>query len=177
VRLQKKNLYVFEFPVGYRPTGNKQLINTCGEVLSNLKLPVWRDTSRTPRMTPGLYFLAMGGFFLDNLIGVIVKGIRRENRATTAENWPIVDAKITNPGCAEGARRPGVTYSYAVNGETWYGSSIGYPFRDAEIEKARSALSAVSVLRIRYDPADPAESRVLNRDNPWLPFEIDHDPY
>ena len=116
----------------------------------------------------------MGGFFLDSIIGAIVKNIRRENRASTAENWPIVDAKISTGGIS---KRPGVTYSYAVNGETWYGTCIGYLLGDTEIEKARSALSAITVLRIRYDPTDPAESRVLNRDNPNLPFEIDHDPY
>ena len=119
----------------------------------------------------------MGGFFLDSIIGSIVKSIRRESRANTAENWPMVDAKITDSGLGEASRRAGVTYSYVINGETRNGSCISGPFRDAEVEKVRSALSAIPVLRVRYDPADPAESRVLNRDNPRLPFEIDHDPY
>jgi hypothetical protein len=101
----------------------------------------------------------MGGFFLDNVIGAIIKGIRRGNRARTAENWPIVDAKITNPDdWGKRSRRPGVTYSYAANGETWYGSCVGYPPSDREIEKSGSSLDAVPVLRIRYYPADPAES-------------------
>jgi Protein of unknown function (DUF3592) len=119
----------------------------------------------------------MGGFFLDNMIGAIVKSIRRGNRASTAETWPIVDAKITSSGPGEASKRPGITYSYAVNGESWYGTCAGFPLRDAEVEKVQMALHIISVLRVRYDPADPGESRVLNRDNPKLPFEIDHDPY
>ena len=117
------------------------------------------------------------GFFFDNVVRAILKGVRRGNRASIAENWPIVDARITQSSCGDISKRPGVTYSYAVNGETWYGTCIGYLLGDAEIEKVRSALSAIPVLRVRYDPSDPAESRVLNRDNPKLPFETDHDPY
>ena len=112
-----------------------------------------------------LYFSAMGGFFLDNIIGAIVKGIRRENRARTAAEWPIVDARIVR------SSKSGVTYSYVVSGETLYGSCVGDSFRDIAHE------SAIEVLHVRYDPTDPAESRVLNSDNPKLPFQIDHDPY
>jgi hypothetical protein len=111
-----------------------------------------------------LYFSAMGGFFLDNIIGAIVKGIRRESRARTAAEWPIVDARIVS------SAKSGVTYSYVVNGETLYGSCVGDSFRDI------ASRTAVEVLQVRYDPSDPAEGRVLNSDNPNLPFQIDHDP-
>ena len=119
----------------------------------------------------------MGGLFLDSLIEAIVKGVRRESRASTAESWPIADATIKGfgPGSWPGRIGPGITYAYEVNGETWYGSCMGYAFRDDQ--KASAAVNSLSFLRVRYDPVDPGESRVLNRDNPKLPFEIDHDPY
>jgi hypothetical protein len=118
----------------------------------------------------------MGGFFLDGIIGSIMKRIRRQNQANTAEGWPLVDGKVSNSGL--GSRGcPGATYSYVVNGETWYGSCKGFPLRDTDAEQARAILSALPSLHVRYDPSDPAESRVLNRDNPRLPFEIDHLPY
>lgn len=113
----------------------------------------------------------MGGFFLDSIIRSIVKGVRREHRASTAAEWPIVGAAITT------SSERGITYSYVVSGETWYGSCVAYPLRDVAVEKLRSTLDALQILRVRYDPADPGESSVLNRDNPKLPFEIDHDPY
>ncbi len=117
------------------------------------------------------------GFFFDNVVRAIVKNVRREKRASTAENWPIVDAKVAQSSCGGVSKRPVVTYSYAVNGETWYGTCVGHYLGDTEIEKARSALSAIPVFRVRYDPSDPAESRVLNRDNPKLPFQVNRDPY
>lgn len=124
-----------------------------------------------------LYFSNMGGFgfFFDNLVRAIVKGVRRESRASTAAAWPIVDAKITNLSWGEESRRPSVTYSYAVNGETWYGTCTGSPSGVRELGRARSAMSAVRVLHVRYDPCDSGSSRVLNSDNPDLPFEIDQD--
>jgi hypothetical protein len=112
----------------------------------------------------------MGGFFLDSLIRLVVKELRRDHRATTAAEWPLVDASIV-PSSGSESSRSGVTYSYIVNGETWYGSCIGNPFRDA------ATGGAIEPLRVRYNPTDPADSRVLNIDNPNLPFQIDHDPY
>jgi hypothetical protein len=119
----------------------------------------------------------MGGFFLDNLISRITKNNRSESRASAAGSWSIVDAKITESGYGYASGKAGITYSYEVNGETWYGSCMSYPLRINEVEKLRSVLSEFSALRVRFDPTDPAESRVLNRDNPKLPFEIDYDPY
>lgn len=115
--------------------------------------------------------MAFFGFFFDILIRSMVKSARREHRASAAENWPIVDARIVS------SSRSSVTYSYVVNGETWYGSCVGDPFGGRETERIGLTPSAVEVLHVRYDPTDPAESRVLNRDNPKLPFQIDHDPY
>lgn len=105
------------------------------------------------------------GLFFDNLVRAIVKGVRRETRLSTADSWPIADAKITCPSWGDAPTRPSLTYSYAVNGAAWYGTCTGYPSNDREIERLRSALSALTVLHIRYVPSDPAVSRVLNRDN------------
>jgi hypothetical protein len=76
---------------------------------------------------------------------------------------------------------------YEVNGETHYGSATGFDaddspttgfnFEDPPTGAKCAAMDATTTLRVRYDPADPMSSRILNRDNPTLPFEIDHDPY
>jgi len=118
----------------------------------------------------------VGGFFLDSIIGSIVKSVRRQDQANTAESWPLVDGKVSDSGFGGASGCPGVIYSYEVNGETWYVSCKGFPVRDTDVEQARAILSALPSLHVRYDPSDPAESRVLNRDNPRLPFEIDHLP-
>jgi len=167
-----------------RPELQGALASLCGE-LTPAGGPLILVQGATPRSSRpiamsgslGLYFSAMGGFFLDSTIRSIMKSVRRENHTNTAENWPLIDAKISNSGLGAAPSRPGVTYSYVVNGETWYGSCVGFPLRDTDVEKARSVLSAVPSLYVRYDRSDPAKSRVLNRDNPRLPFEIDHDPY
>jgi hypothetical protein len=114
-----------------------------------------------------------------NIFGLI-KSIVKENRANEAEDWPLADATVsrftTEPEVG-GLIRPVVVFTYAVNGETFYGSCTGYPVSDTSHKTLKSAITAISTLRIRFDPVDPGMSRTLNSDNPGLPFEIDHAPY
>lgn len=131
----------------------------------------------------------MGGFVIDNVIRSIARSIRRETRATSADRWPVIDAKISNFSAPKvGERgRPSLLYTYEVNGETHYGSATGFDIGDPlttgfnmgdpPTKVKRAAMDAATTLHIRYDPADPMSSRILNRDNPTLPFEIDHDPF
>ena len=133
--------------------------------------------------------MLMGGFFIDRVIRSIARSICRESRAKSAVSWPVIDAKISRFSVPEvGQRgRPSLLYTYEVNGETHYGSATGfdieYPpktgfdFGDTATRAKRTAMDATTTLRVRYDPADPMSSRILNRDNPTLPFEIDHDPF
>jgi hypothetical protein len=150
------------------------------------KVRIGDDPGAIRILDPALYYLAMGGFFLDSIIGSIMKSIRRESRANTAENWPIVDAKVSNFSAPKvgDQGRPSLLYTYEVNGDTHYGSATGFDIGDpphtgfnigdppAPVNGA--AMDATTNLRVRYDPADPLSSRILNRDNPTLPFEIDH---
>ncbi len=120
----------------------------------------------------------MGGFFIDNVIRSIARSIRRETHATSADSWPVIDAKISNFSAPKVGERghPSLLYTYEVNGETHYGSATGFNIGDPPTKLKRAAMDATTTLHVRYDPSDPMSSRILNRDNPTLPFEIDHDP-
>ena len=122
----------------------------------------------------------MSGRDIFPLIESIVKKIRTKRRAHEAEDWPLVNAAVsrftTDPELV-GRVRPVLVFSYSVNGETFYGSCIGYPVDDTLQETLNAAIRAVQALHVRYDPGDPAMCRVLNRDNSGFPFEIDHVPY
>jgi hypothetical protein len=123
--------------------------------------------------------MLMGGFFIDVVIRTIAKSFRREARATSAERWPVIDARISKFSAPKAGERgrPYLVYTYEVNGETHYGSASGFDIGDSLTRAKRGAMEATTTLRVRYDPADPMSSRILNLDNPTLPFEIDHDPF
>lgn len=118
----------------------------------------------------------MGGLFLDDLIRSIVHHVRRETRLRKANSWPTVDAAISRFTFFDDLGhlvRPAVTFSYQVNGETFYGSAEGRPVNAGRVNQIGDAVDAISTLQVRYDPADPASSRLLNQDNPTIPFDID----
>jgi hypothetical protein len=69
---------------------------------------------------------------------------------------------------------PIVHYECEVNGQIEYGSATGFS-TNRDINPIGDAVDALGDLRIRFDPADPYINRVLNEDNPKLPFAIDHD--
>jgi len=119
----------------------------------------------------------MGGFFLDDLIRSIVHHVRRETRLRKASNWPDVDATISRFTFFDDLGhlvRPVLTFSYHVKGELLYGSAQGHPINAGRVNEIGEAVDSISTLRVRYDPADPASSRLLNQDNPKIPFDIDH---
>ena len=68
---------------------------------------------------------------------------------------------------------PLADYTYQVNGQTLDGSVTGLPIKDARINQIGDVIDSFSNLRVRYNPSDPAKSRILNEDNPEIPFEID----
>lgn len=65
-------------------------------------------------------------------------------------------------------------YAYQVNGQTHDGSATGLPIRDDQINQVGDVIDSLSAVRVRYDPAKPETSRILNEENPRIPFEIDH---
>ena len=120
----------------------------------------------------------MGGFFLDSIIRSIAKSARREARTASTEEWLLVDARISSLKVGDGSRfRPAFVYTYQVDEEIHYGSANGFDIEGSKADVIRAAMDAIPMLRVRYDPNDPMSSRLLNRDNPALPFEIDHDPF
>jgi hypothetical protein len=54
----------------------------------------WRHYNRDEPDCTWLILLGHGRLFLDSIIGSIVKSIRRESQANSAENRPLADAKI-----------------------------------------------------------------------------------
>jgi hypothetical protein len=64
-------------------------------------------------------------------------------------------------------------YSYQVNGQTQAGSATGLPIEDDQINQIGDVVDSLPGLRVRYDPVNPEKSRILNEDNPRIPFKID----
>jgi len=121
----------------------------------------------------------VGGFFLDSLIASIAKKIRAESRVSKAEEWPIAEGKISTFGFRESGWSivPSLTYTYDVDGETHYGPALCLPIRESEKGIASGSMNSHPVLRVRYNPADPLECRLLNEDNPKLLLRINHEVY
>jgi hypothetical protein len=122
----------------------------------------------------------MGGFFLDSIIRSIVRSVRVERRVENAEKWPTVDGKISRfilDSKSGDHGRPLLTFSYVINGETHYGSTAGTSIETKQINRVTDAINGIEILHVRYDPSDPGSSRLLNQDNPQIPFEIDHAAY
>jgi hypothetical protein len=121
----------------------------------------------------------MGGFFLDSIIRSIARSVRVERRVENAEKWPTVDGKISRfilDSKSGDHGRPQLTFSYEINGETFYGSAVGTSIELKQINQVPDAINGIGIVHVRYDPSDPGSSRLLNRDNPIIPFEIDHAP-
>jgi hypothetical protein len=117
----------------------------------------------------------MGGFFLDALVTSIIRTVRREKRRCQALRWIAVDGTFTRFTTSYGSPTlPLVDYAYQVNGQTHDGSATGLPIADDRINQIGEVIDSLPTVRVRYDPRNPEASRILNEDNPRIPFEIDH---
>jgi hypothetical protein len=115
--------------------------------------------------------------FVDDIMCGAVREIRRRSRIKAASRWMPADATVSSVNIRDTFEpRVQVSYRYELDGETHYGVAISVPIDRSAIEQFRKRTETLSALRIRYDLADPLESRVLNGDNPALPFEVDHIP-
>jgi hypothetical protein len=120
----------------------------------------------------------MGGFFLDSLVSSIVKKVRASSRVSTAEEWLIAEGRISK---VDFSRRgtssvAHLLFTYEVDGETHYGSAEGFPISSEKEGIAQESVESLLSLRVRYNSADPLESRLLNEDNPKMRLEINHEP-
>jgi hypothetical protein len=70
--------------------------------------------------------------------------------------------------------RPRLVFSYEVIGETFYGGAVGVSIDLKQFDRVTDAINNIGIVRVRYDSFDPGSSRLLNQDNPKIPFEIDH---
>jgi hypothetical protein len=118
----------------------------------------------------------MGGFFIDSIIRSIVRSVRGERRVENARSWPTVEGKISRftLGNKSGDRvHPLLTFSYEINGETFYGSAAGTSIELKQINQVTDAIHGIGIVHVRYDPSDLGSSCLLNGDNTGIPFEID----
>lgn len=117
----------------------------------------------------------MGGLFLDSLVGSIIRTVRRDRRRSQALRWSVTDGTFTRFTTSFGSPTlPLLDYTYQVNGQTHVGSVTGLPIKDDRINQFGDVIDSLPTVRVRYDPANPERSRILNEDNPHIPFEIDH---
>lgn len=117
----------------------------------------------------------MGGLFLDSLVGSIIRTVRRDRRRSQALRWSVADGTFTRFTTSFGSPTlPLMDYRYQVNGQTHVGSVTGLPIKDDRINQFGNVIDSLPTVRVRYDPANAERSRILNEDNPHIPFEIDH---
>jgi hypothetical protein len=119
----------------------------------------------------------MGGYFIDSIIRSLAKSVRGKRRVQSALSWPTVSGKITilSQGHILGDRlRLRLVFSYEINGETYYGGAIATSIEPKQINQMTDSINSIGIIHVRYDPADPESSQLLNQDNPGIPFEIDH---
>jgi hypothetical protein len=117
----------------------------------------------------------MGGLFLDSLLGSIIRTVRRGRHRSEALRWSVADGAVTRFTTSYGLPTlPLLDYAYQVNGETYDGSATGTPIKDDRINQIGDVIDSLPAVRVRYDPVSPERSRILNEDNPRIPFEIDH---
>ena len=122
--------------------------------------------------------IATMAIFVDSIMRTAIKAFHQESRRKSASRWALAKATISKVGVGTAPEtRLHLPYTYEVGGETHYGSAVSMPFHADIVNKARKSAESLTTLQIRYDSADPLESRVLNQDNPALPFEVDQDPY
>jgi hypothetical protein len=117
----------------------------------------------------------MGGLFVDSVIVSIIRAVRRQRRRSQALRWKIAEGKFTRFTTSYGSPAlPLLDYTFQVNGQTHDGSATGRPVEDDRINEIGDVIDSVSTVLVRYDPANPERNRILNEDNPRVPFEIDH---
>jgi len=101
--------------------------------------------------------------------------LRRRNCRNEALRWSVVDGMFKRFTTSTGSPTlPLVDYTYQVNGRTYKGSATGLAIEDDRVNQIGDVIDALPAVRVRYDPANPMRSRILNEDNPRIPFEIDH---
>ena len=118
----------------------------------------------------------MSGFALDYLIRTLVRGARRNSRQQEAEEWKLAQGSIKRFEAQDKGWNdfhPVISYAYDVNGETNYGVATGFELDRSRADEVAVAVDALGVIWVRYDPSDPYQNRILNADNPKLPFEVD----
>jgi hypothetical protein len=99
---------------------------------------------------------------------------RAKRRHREVLGWSIAVGKITRfTTSSYGRTVPFMDYSYQVNGRTYKGSATGLPISDDRINEIGDAIDSLPTVRVRYDPAQLNASRILNADNPGIPFKID----
>jgi hypothetical protein len=117
----------------------------------------------------------MGGFFIDSIVAGIIRNVRRESRRNQALHWSIADGRFTRFARSYGSPTlPLVDYEYQVSGQVHEGSATGLSIKDDRINQIGDVIDFFPTLRVRYDPTRPERSRILNEDNPRIPFAIDH---
>jgi hypothetical protein len=115
------------------------------------------------------------GLFLDSLVVSIIRTVRRGKRRGQALRWGVADGTFARFTTSYGSPTlPLLDYVYQVNGQTHEGSATGFPIKDDRINQIGEVIDSLPTVRVRYDPANPEKSRILNEDNPRIPFEIDH---
>jgi len=113
--------------------------------------------------------------FLENLLGGATNLVKRQKHEHEALGWQRVAGKITRHSTPRtGPTVLRVDYEYRLDEQGYSGTCNSFKIRSEDALRIGQALDASPVLQVRVNPDDPSQSRILNSDNPRLPFEVDH---
>jgi len=117
------------------------------------------------------------GFFTDSVVRALIKEAQKESPSDAAPSWPLASGKISEfaIGMKIGKHwRSQVVFSFEVEGVAFKGSAPVLSPEEAQSNSLVEIINSIQAVNVRYDPENPASNRLLNQDNPLLPFKIDY---
>ena len=123
------------------------------------------------------------GFFVLDAISRMMRGRKRAARLVAAANWPMVTAKLLESKLVMKDELSGgldvqdtqveVPYYFSLEGRYFGGFVRSVPCTDSEGRRSQRQLTEGMAVEVRYNPADPDETCVLEGDNAGkLPFVV-----
>ncbi len=106
------------------------------------------------------------GWFLDIIIGYLIRSSIRLFRLIKSSNWPVERGTVTSSTCASSYGGPvsEITYTYIHAGE-YYSGFHQQPFLSLNsAENYTAKFQPGSMIAVRINPRTPATSFVANED-------------
>ena len=108
----------------------------------------------------------MGGWFLDIIIGYLIRSSIRLVRLSKSSNWPVERGTVTGSACpgSYGGPVSEITYTYTHAGEYYSGIHEQTFLSRNSAEHYSAKFQPGSMIAVRINPKTPESSIVANED-------------